>query len=56
MHHTVGDLVARVAAANATGGKAFTLKAGYPPKALDAAAQTIEAAGLKNASVQQTVV
>jgi len=86
--HTVGDLVVRVAAANATGGKPFTcvratavrgararararvavltpplpdspspptarLKAGFPPKALDSAMLTIEAAGLKNASVQQ---
>ena len=54
--HTVADLVARVAAEGATGGKPFTLKAGFPPKPLDSLTSTIEAAGLKNASVQQFLV
>ena len=51
--HKVSDLVARVAAAAATGGKPFTLMTGFPPKALDNPGLTIEEAGLKNASVQQ---
>ena len=51
--HTVSDLVSRVSTENATGGKPFILKAGFPPKPIDSLNQTIETAGLKNASVQQ---
>jgi UBX domain-containing protein 1 len=53
--HTVADLVARVASEGATGGKAFLLKTGYPPKPLDTLTETIEGAGLKNASVLQII-
>ena len=53
--HTVADLVARVASEGATGGKSFLLKTGYPPKPLDTLTETIEAAGLKNASVLQII-
>ncbi len=56
MSHTVGDLQAMVAALNGTGGKPFMLLAGVPPKPLDMAAATVEAAGLRNASVSQVIV
>lgn len=55
-HRTVGELQALVARLDGAGGKAFVLRAGFPPKPLDVSAATIEAAGLVNASVQQVVV
>ena len=51
--HTVADLQALVAGFGAHGGRAFALVAGFPPKALDRPADSIEAAGLKNAAVTQ---
>jgi UBX domain-containing protein 1 len=53
--HTVADLQGAVAALGATGGKPFSLSAGFPPKALADPDLTVEAAGLKNASVTQVV-
>jgi UBX domain-containing protein 1 len=54
--HTVGDLQRVAAGAHATGGRPFVLKGGFPPKALEAPAATIEAAGLAGASVTQTAL
>ena len=56
LSRTVGELQAVVASLNGSGGKAFILRAGFPPKPLDVAAATIEAAGLANSSVTQVVV
>lgn len=50
---TVRDLQRAAAAAHATGGKPFLLKGGFPLKALDNPAATIEAAGLANSAVMQ---
>jgi UBX domain-containing protein 1 len=55
LSHTVKDLMERVAAFGATGGKPFVLKAGFPPKPLGDSSATIEAAGLKNSSVTQAL-
>ena len=53
--HTVADLQAKVSSFQATNGRSFTLSAGFPPKILTNASQTIEEAGLKNAAVTQTI-
>lgn len=54
--HTVGDLQRVAAGAHATGGKAFVLKAGFPPKDLTDPSATIQAAGLSGAAVTQAVL
>jgi len=54
--HTVGDLVAAVAALGATEGRPFALWAGYPPSPLEDAGATLLAAGLKGAAVTQKAV
>lgn len=51
--HTIGDLQHMVAALNGSNGKPFLLLGGFPPKPLEVVAATIEASGLKNASITQ---
>jgi UBX domain-containing protein 1 len=52
---TVQDLQRIAAAAHATGGKPFVLKAGVPPKVLDVPCATIEAAGLQGSLITQVL-
>ena len=52
---TVEDLQRAAAAAHASSGKAFVLKAGFPPRVLDVPAATLEAAGLQGASITQVL-
>lgn len=51
--NSVADLQSKVAALNGHKGKPFVLVAGFPPKPLEVATATIEAAGLKGAAVTQ---
>ena len=53
LSNTIAQLQARVAAMGGSGGRAFVLMAGFPPKPLDVGVATLEAAGLKNASITQ---
>ena len=52
--HTVADLQAKVASLG-DGGRGFVLTAGFPPKPLANASETVEAAGLKNSAVTQVM-
>jgi len=55
LSRTVRDIQRVAAAAHATGGKAFILKAGFPPKTLENPSATVEEAALQGAAITQSL-